>query len=125
MQVDNLEPSSTHSVQIDTSRDQAALHFRKAVEHYGKNDLLSAIRELEEVLTYDPGHESASQRLDYYRQEHNGIIANEKVLRERVANAPNDWENVFDLADTLYVLGNHCEAIEHWQNIANNATGFW
>src|SRR5438067_982323 len=97
MRVDNLKPSSIHSVQIDSSRDQASLHFSKAVEHYSKNDLLGAIRELECVLTYDPGHESASQRLAHYRRERDGILENEKLLRARVANAPNDWENVFDL----------------------------
>lgn len=99
--------------------------YRNALAAYDNKHILDAIANLETVVSHNPCYEDAQERLGYYRQELEGIRANEVLLRRQLHQTPDDAEARFDLADTLYVLDNTEEAVSLWQKLAVQDGGYW
>lgn len=61
----------------------------------------------------------------YWLQERDGILENEKILRNRVEAHPSDVESKFDLGHTYLMLGAKDEAVRMWKAVSEADLGYW
>ena len=101
------------------------LFYDTALCAYDDDNLCYAIFNLEEVVRRNPDYKDAAERLGYYRQTLEGVVASESLYRERLQQDPDDSKSRFDLADTLYALGRVREATIEWRQLTNQDKGHW
>lgn len=80
-------------------------HFAKGVEFYNNKQTSEAIRELNEVLSYDPGNKNAQDYLAKAKEEAQQIKISKKVDQKKI-------NTLYYQSADLYLKGNYGDSIE-------------
>ena len=120
----NTMPISIIIDESDPSNLLLESFYESALLAYENKNMIEAISDLEKVLAINDKYKDVKERLGYYRQELQGIKTNKRMLSQQIQEHPEDIESRFDLADTLYTLGEHSQAFAQWHYILASG-GYW
>jgi hypothetical protein len=130
--IDRVRVFVPWSYQIKRSSAPSPVHVRlaniayqKALRFYRDGALNSAIKMMKFTRKLYPEFRDSKTVIRYWLQERDGILENEKILRNRVEAHPSDVESKFDLGHTYLVLGAKDEAVRMWKAVSEADLGYW